>query len=150
MNRRKAIRQRCLDCSAHNAADVRECKNSSCPLWPYRMSTEKQNPKHRNIAIRSYCLWCVGGKTSEVSDCPVKNCPLYPFRLSTISRSTPFSISTGHIEATMEPRNKKAYDRSFTDIGVWKMIVYGIILDFYAGESIIKAKPGRAGTQPGF
>jgi hypothetical protein len=33
----KAIRAKCLDCSAGNEAEVRKCVAVSCALWPYRM-----------------------------------------------------------------------------------------------------------------
>jgi hypothetical protein len=33
----KAIRAKCLDCSADSEAATRECHITGCPLWPYRM-----------------------------------------------------------------------------------------------------------------
>lgn len=33
----KAIRAKCLDCSAGQAAEVRRCPLEKCPLYPYRM-----------------------------------------------------------------------------------------------------------------
>jgi hypothetical protein len=32
----KAIRAKCLDCSCGNAAEVRRCHITACPLWCYR------------------------------------------------------------------------------------------------------------------
>jgi len=40
----KAIREKCLDCSAGNEAEVRRCTVVSCALWPYRMG---KNPSAR-------------------------------------------------------------------------------------------------------
>jgi len=33
----KAIRAKCLDCSCHQPREVKECRITSCPLWPYRL-----------------------------------------------------------------------------------------------------------------
>jgi len=33
----KAIRLKCLDCTAGQPKIVRECHINDCPLWPYRM-----------------------------------------------------------------------------------------------------------------
>jgi hypothetical protein len=35
----KAIRAKCLDCSNYLPSQVRECRITDCPLWPYRMGT---------------------------------------------------------------------------------------------------------------
>src|SRR5262249_49447468 len=32
----RAIKRRCLDCSGHSKADVRNCKFTDCDLWPFR------------------------------------------------------------------------------------------------------------------
>lgn len=84
-NRRKAIRERCLDCSASSHSEVRDCAHKDCHLYPYRTGTGKQNAKARDKAIRSYCLWCNVSR-SEVVLCPVTTCPLYPFRKSEVDR----------------------------------------------------------------
>lgn len=33
----KAIRAKCLDCSARQVKEVRECPLTNCPLYEYRM-----------------------------------------------------------------------------------------------------------------
>jgi len=33
----KAIRLKCLDCSAGSAKEVRQCPVKDCSLWPYRL-----------------------------------------------------------------------------------------------------------------
>ena len=33
----KAIRAKCVDCSAGSLVEVRECVIKKCPLYPYRM-----------------------------------------------------------------------------------------------------------------
>ena len=40
----KAIRANCLDCSGNQAAEVRRCHLTDCPLWPFRMG---KNPYHK-------------------------------------------------------------------------------------------------------
>ncbi len=34
-----ALRERCIDCSGGNTAEVRRCTALGCPLWPFRMGT---------------------------------------------------------------------------------------------------------------
>lgn len=79
MNRRQAIRARCLDCSGFNNAEVRNCTFDDCPLFPFRMGTGKQDPTKRDKAIRAFCLWCMNGQKKEVQLCPSEQCPLYAF-----------------------------------------------------------------------
>lgn len=81
LNRRRAIRERCLDCSAWSVKDVSHCEMSNCSLYPFRMGTGQQNPTARNDAIRAYCLWCCCGQPSEVRLCQDEDCYLFPFRL---------------------------------------------------------------------
>jgi hypothetical protein len=40
ITRKKAIRLKCLDCSAGNKAEVRNCTIKSCPLYRFRLGTE--------------------------------------------------------------------------------------------------------------
>lgn len=35
-----AIRAKCLDCCCGNAAEVRKCVQTTCPLWPLRMGVK--------------------------------------------------------------------------------------------------------------
>ena len=41
----KAIRQKCIVCSAGSLKDVRECTVTNCPLYPYRMGKNSYNSK---------------------------------------------------------------------------------------------------------
>jgi hypothetical protein len=43
----KAIRAKCLDCSCHQAKEIRECPITTCPLWPYRMG---KRPRQLDLA----------------------------------------------------------------------------------------------------
>lgn len=40
IGRAKAIRLKCLDCSAGQAVEVRKCPAVDCPLWRFRMGRE--------------------------------------------------------------------------------------------------------------
>ena len=95
MNRRQAIRARCLDCSAGSAGEVRNCPFTECSLYPFRMGSGEQDPKERNKAIRAYCRWCVNGQRQDVILCPSGACPLFRFR--PYGRDTPESPKKHHI-----------------------------------------------------
>ena len=89
MTPRKAIRKRCLDCSAYQTKEVTDCAFTDCPLYEHRSG-------HRPLAsrwtpckaIRKYCLWCMGARgdkglssaRKEVALCPTEGCPLFPYR----------------------------------------------------------------------
>ena len=42
LTRAQAIRQKCLDCTCWNSAEVRECPLTTCPLWPFRFGPSKK------------------------------------------------------------------------------------------------------------
>lgn len=48
ITRGKAIRLKCLDCCGGNNAEVRRCPAENCPLWRYRMGSEKKAEELRN------------------------------------------------------------------------------------------------------
>jgi hypothetical protein len=39
----RAIRAKCLDCTCQQLKEVRECRITTCALWPYRLG--KRPPK---------------------------------------------------------------------------------------------------------
>lgn len=96
LNRRKAIRERCLDCSAQCRSEVRECAFHECSLFDYRTGTGKQEPAKRDQAIRAYCRWCMNGQPKEVSICSRENCTLHAYR------NTGAFAGKGHIGAFSE------------------------------------------------
>ena len=57
----KALRLRCIDCSAGSSLEVRLCKAVSCPSWPFRLgrspwrppASEAQRAWGRRLAARS-------------------------------------------------------------------------------------------------
>lgn len=82
LNRRQAIRLRCLDCSGFSAKEVSKCDHTWCELHPFRLPRTKQDPKARDKAIKAYCKNnCMAGQQKEVELCPSLGCPLYKFRL---------------------------------------------------------------------
>ncbi|WP_308575028.1 hypothetical protein [uncultured Fusobacterium sp.] len=40
LTRGQAIRKKCLDCSANNRAEVKNCPIKDCPLYRYRLGKE--------------------------------------------------------------------------------------------------------------
>ena len=48
ITRGKAIRLKCLDCCCGNHAEVRRCPATNCPLWRYRMGSEKKAEELRS------------------------------------------------------------------------------------------------------
>lgn len=91
LNRRKAIRERCLNCSGWYYKEVATCSFHDCPLFPFRSGRGKQNAKVRAKAIRAYCLWCMNGQLGQVSKCVSEHCPLFPYRKARIDRSVELS-----------------------------------------------------------
>lgn len=108
LNRRKAIRERCLNCSCWILDEVRNCDFTDCQLYPYRSGKGKQDPKARARAIREYCLWCMYGQHIEVVKCVSRECPLFPYRLSGVDRSVELKNlpKNDHIEAPREAKGK--------------------------------------------
>ena len=100
-NRRKAIRERCLNCSGWVLKEVSSCDFVDCFLYPFRSGKGKQNPKTREKAIRGYCRWCMCGQRAEVSKCVSQDCPLFPYRMNGIDR--------GHIETVSKRKINKEY-----------------------------------------
>ena len=101
LNRRRAIREKCLNCSAWIPSEVRNCKFTNCALWPYRTGEGKQDPTKRAEAIRAKCMWCTSGQKKEVRLCPSTDCPLWIFRLRKVDRSIEIETASpkiGHIE----------------------------------------------------
>lgn len=111
LNRRRAIRERCLNCSGWISKEVNDCEITDCPLYPYRTGTGKQNPKHRKKEIRGYCLSCMNGQRVEVKLCPSKDCALFAYRMGNIDRTAEIQSNaiSGHIEAGSEDKSESAY-----------------------------------------
>jgi len=98
LNRRQAIRERCLNCAAWSPKDVAECKLTDCPLYAFRMGVGKQNAKARSRALLAYCRWCMGGQ--RPSGCVVTYCPLFCFRKG--KPEWPILSEIRHIEGSFE------------------------------------------------
>ena len=106
LNRRKAIRERCLNCSAWCPKKVTNCSLKDCPLHPFRSGKGKQNPKARENAIKKYCLFCMAGQKPEVRKCISVNCPLYSYRMKRLDQSAEIDsmVKFDHIEAVFESK----------------------------------------------
>ena len=87
LNRRKGIRERCLNCSGWIRKEVERCTFKDCELQPYRSGIGKQDALARSIGIRKYCLDCCCGQTNEVNKCASFSCSLFPFRRSGVDRT---------------------------------------------------------------
>ncbi|MDO9566102.1 MAG: hypothetical protein Q7J15_05110 [Candidatus Desulfaltia sp.] len=104
LNRRKAVREKCLNCAGWSYKEVTNCEFDDCDLYLFRFGKGKQNAKARAKAIRNYCLWCMNGQRSEVSKCASSDCPLFPYRKGGIDRSAEIDPTQKkqHIEAVSE------------------------------------------------
>ena len=117
LNRRKAIRERCLNCSGWFPSEVIDCTFSDCPLFPYRTGKGNQNAKARSKAIRKYCLWCCAGRSSEVGKCTAYSCPLFIFRKGVLDYSAKKAVSTekDHIEPIFDPKKDSGMESSIEE-----------------------------------
>lgn len=52
LNRRKAVRERCLNCAGWFHKEITDCTFTDCHLYPFRSGQGKQNAKARAKAIR--------------------------------------------------------------------------------------------------
>jgi len=111
LNRRKAIRERCLNCAGWRHKAVTNCTFTDCPLFPYRSGQGKQNAKARSKAIRKYCLWCMNGQYGEVSRCPSTDCSLFPYRKKHLDRSSEIKSlpKKSHIQAIFSDKIEVEY-----------------------------------------
>ena len=111
LNRRRAIRERCLNCSAWSTSEVLNCEFTGCALYHFRSGQGKQNAKLRSKAIRDYCLWCVVGSRLEVSKCPSSDCSLFAYRNSTLDRSAEIKSipKSSHIEPVSGNKTENEY-----------------------------------------
>ena len=109
LNRRKAIHERCLNCSCWIPSEVKNCAFHDCPLYAFRTSRGKQSPKARAEAIRKYCLWCMAGQRHEVAKCVSRTCPLFPYRMKDIDRAVEIVSlpEKAHIEPVSETKSMK-------------------------------------------
>jgi hypothetical protein len=89
LNRRKAIRERCLNCSCWIPREVQHCVFQDCPLYEYRNGKGRQNAKARDKSIKAYCLWCMAGQRAEIAKCVSVHCALFGFRRGKAEKAIP-------------------------------------------------------------
>ena len=87
INRRKAIKLKCLDCSGGYHAEVKNCPLTDCPLYEFRTGEGKQDADKRNKAIRSKCMECTCGQRNEIRECVNVWCALWPYRMANVDKS---------------------------------------------------------------
>jgi len=61
----KAIRAKCIDCSARQLAEVRSCIVENCPIWLYRMG---KRPKYFNGPIQQALACTESTQIREYAD----------------------------------------------------------------------------------
>jgi len=87
LNRRKAIHERCLNCSGWIPKDVARCNLEDCSLYKFRSGKGKQDSDERSKAIRTFCILCMNGQVGEVAKCTSPTCPLYIFRMGSLVKA---------------------------------------------------------------
>ena len=111
LNRRKAIRERCLDCAGWSHKEVRNCIFPECSLYPFRSGQGKQKAKARTNAIRQFCVSCMNGQYREVTRCPAMDCSLFLYRKVKTDRSAKIKSlpKKNHIEVCFEDKTESEY-----------------------------------------
>lgn len=109
INRRRAIRERCLNCSGWSSKEVLNCQFTACELYPFRTGMGKQDAKARSRATRAYCLSCMNGQSSEISKCTSPDCSLYPYRLTRLDRSIAIIDPKPKKQRIERPKRKDTY-----------------------------------------
>ena len=91
LNKRRAIKALCNNCSAWATRQRQTCPVTECQLHPYRNGEmpEGLTPSDRAKAINDYCRdWCCMGRSAEVKICHITTCPLFAWRTWRVDRST--------------------------------------------------------------
>ena len=108
LNRRKAIREKCFNCSGWSWVEVERCPFTDCNLFPYRMGRGKQDAAARNKAVRGHCVWCMAGDKYEVKRCTSPHCPLFAFRgVSRKCLSLPENDHRHMVSETIRPEHEE-------------------------------------------
>lgn len=87
LNRRKAIRERYLNCKGWYPKEVSSCSQINCHLYLFRLGIGEQDSKLREKTIRRSCLNCMNKQPGEVSKCTIPDCPLFPYQNRELDRS---------------------------------------------------------------
>ena len=87
INRRKAICEKCLNCSTWVPSEISNCTFTDCALYPFCSGQGYQNAKAKAKAIKPFCLQCGGVNPGEISKCTCPDCPLSAYRNSQVDKS---------------------------------------------------------------
>ena len=111
INRRRSIREKCLNCSSWIPKGVSNCEFFDCHLWEFRSGKGNQYAAYRKKAIQSYCLSCMNGRRHEVVHCTSIDCSLFPYRRSRVDNSVNIDSSSksDRIEAVSEDKIESIY-----------------------------------------
>jgi hypothetical protein len=104
----KAIRARCVDCSAGEFSRVTDCTVPKCALYPYRHGCRPEprpDIKTPIKTIRARCLQC-NGTPQEIKLCQVTNCELFQYRLGRNPRRQGGGQSAEQMAKVREKRAK--------------------------------------------
>lgn len=118
LNRRRAIREKCLNCSGWILKEVANCEFIDCDLYPFRSGKGKQEAKERAKSVRNYCLWCMNDQPGEVAKCPCHDCSLWPYRKTGVDKSLKIESlpEKGHIQPLFEHEIERASNGSRDNI----------------------------------
>ena len=109
LNRRKAIHEKCLNCTGWIPSEVKNCSHKDCLLYSFRAGKGSQNTTARKKSIRNYCLDCMNEQVGEVSKCPSSNCPLFAYRKGDLEK---------RIKAPYLLKKSSSRDRFFNEISL--------------------------------
>lgn len=100
--RAKAIRLKCIDCSAGDKKEVRLCCLTTCPLWPWRMGEQPDSArtiqanlaaKRATPALEAPYPGCFGGR-SELAPQSQRQAVA-----ASLNETTPSTVrKDGHVE----------------------------------------------------
>ncbi len=116
INRRRACRLMCVECTGWNEAETDRCTGITidgevCQLQFFKNMKGQQDARARNEAVRLFCLDCMGGNSHEVGRCKSFYCPLHPYRNTQTDKTTLFAFSLSD-EVVLDVGYKKLIRRS--------------------------------------
>ena len=122
INRRKAIRERCLNCTAWSYKRVVDCQYEYCSLHPFRTGEGRQNAKARSKAIRAFCWWCVNESRREVKNCPCIDCSLFVYRRTRIDRQQSILSRKNAVQSDLDGKTNLSLYLSIGQMCLFKFV----------------------------
>jgi hypothetical protein len=106
LNRRRAIREKCLNCTGWTYKKITRCSIDDCLLYPFRTGKGNQKSVLRTKAIRGYCLWCMNKQVGEIRKCTCFSCPLFIFRKGHLDKTKLIDAAANKVRKKILLRNK--------------------------------------------